>query len=128
MDFIQHGEPRDLMASLQCGSVQCLQHAVDSDSSGVSISVKNKADCSSLHCFSSVDVLLSVGVPDGRGILQHRPDKGFVGPFFDAGVTQLVIFRFCLRNPRILLALLQILFIYMVVPVELSVDVDPEVQ
>jgi len=65
VDFIWHGEPRDLTMSLQCGQ-QAVQQAVDNnDARGVSISVKNKAGCSSLHCFtftvSAVDVLLSVG-------------------------------------------------------------------
>ena len=87
MDFLQHGEPCDVTASLQCRPVQCLQHAVDTR--GVSVSVENKAGSSSLHRFNSTDVLLSVGVPDGRGVLQHQPDKGFVGPLFDTGVADL---------------------------------------
>ena len=29
MDFVQHGEPGDLTASLRSGLIQCLQHAVD---------------------------------------------------------------------------------------------------
>ena len=38
MDSVQHGEPGDLMASLQCGPVQCFQQAADMG--GVSISAK----------------------------------------------------------------------------------------
>ena len=87
MDFLQHGEPCGVTASLQCRPDQCLQHAVDAR--GVSISVENKVGSSSLHCLNSADVLLSVGVPDGRGVLQHLPDKGFVGPLFDTGVADL---------------------------------------
>ena len=35
MDVVQHGEPGNLRVSLQCGPVQCLQHAADTG--GVSI-------------------------------------------------------------------------------------------
>ena len=85
-------ESGDLTASLQCGPVRYVQHDVDTRGVSISaISAKHKAGCSSLHCFSYVDVPMSVEVPDGSGILQRRPDNGFVGPFFDAGVADLQV-------------------------------------
>ena len=43
---VQHGEPGDLTASLQCGPVQPFQHAVDIRC--VPVSAKHKMGCSSL--------------------------------------------------------------------------------
>ena len=63
-------------------------------------------------------------VPDGRGILQRRPDKGFVGPFFPPSVLELLIFTFRLKESLVGFVAD---VIYMLVPVELSVDGDPEV-
>ena len=121
MDFIQHGEPRDLSVSLQCGPVQRFQNAVDTR--GVSISVKNKVGCSSLHCLISADVLLSVRIPEGRGILQHRLDNGFVGPLLDTRVADLQVPSE--ESERLVGFIADV--IYMLVPVELSVDGDPDV-
>ena len=64
-----------------------------------------------------------MGVPDGRGILQRRPDKGFVSPFFGAGVADLQVPS--KESQR--LAGFVACVICMLVPVELSVDGDPEV-
>ena len=62
------------------GRHACLQYAADTRC--VSISAKYKAGCSLLHCFSSADVLLSVGVPDRRGVLQHQSEYSYVFLFF----------------------------------------------
>lgn len=52
-------EPGDLMASLQCGPVQCFKHAVDTR--GVSIILVSTKRAAARRC--TADVFLSVGVP-----------------------------------------------------------------
>jgi len=123
VDFIRHGKPGDLTASLQCGPVQCFQHAVDTRR--VSISVKNKAGtgCSLLHCLISADVLLSVRIPEGRGVLQHQLDNSFVGPLLDTRVDDLQVPSE--ESEHVVGFIADV--IYMLVPVELSVDGDPKV-
>ena len=64
-----------------------------------------------------------MGVPDGRGILQRRRDKGFLGPVIDAGVANLQVPS---KESQRLVGFVACV-ICMLVPVELSVDGDPEV-
>ena len=106
-----------------CGPIQCFQHAVDTKC--VLISVKNKAGtgCTSLHCLISADVLLSVRIPEGRGALQHQTDNVFVGPLLDTRVADLQVPS---EESEHLVGFIADI-IYMLVPVELSVDGDPEI-
>ena len=74
------------------------------------------------RCTASA-LLIFFGVPDGRGILQSRPDEGFVGPLLDTGVADLQVPSE--ESQRLVGFIADV--VYMLVPVELSVDGDPEV-
>ena len=74
------------------------------DAGGLVVSICNPSSCSALNFFYRFYIVCRMWVPDSGRVLQKWADKGFI--YAVSLVFLFPIFRFLLRKPSVLLALL----------------------